>query len=189
MTHWEDNFVALLTWLDSDPDKAGRKYEEIRRALIVIFNFRIGYDAEDLADEVISRVLRKLPEIVKEYKGDPALYFFGVAKHVVYEVSRRQHAKVNLEDPDKLSTPRTIDEPDDREAEYDCLDKCLAQLPPADRQLILVYYQPDQPTISSRKQLALKHGLTPNALRVKVHRIREKLEKCINECLGRATQE
>ena len=185
MTNWE-NFDALLAWLDLDPEKAGRKHEEIRHALIVTFG-RKGYDGEELADEVMSRVLRKLPEIVKEYKGDPALYFYAVAKRLTYEIPRRQYARVDLEDPDKLSAPKVIDELDDQDAEYDCLEKCLAQLPPADRELILLYYQQDQPTIGFRKELALMYHLELNALRVKVHRIRATLEKCINNCLETVT--
>ncbi|HKR11570.1 MAG TPA: sigma-70 family RNA polymerase sigma factor [Pyrinomonadaceae bacterium] len=187
MTNWEDNFDALLAWLDRDPEKAGRKYEEIRHSLILIFERRSGYDAEDLADEAISRVLRKLPELAKEFKGDPALYFFGVAKRLNHEVTRRQQARVDLEDPDKLSAPLVIDELDEQDAEYDCLEKCLAKLTPADRELILLYYQQEKPNISFRRELALRYGLTLNALRVKVHRIRESLEKCINKCLGNAT--
>lgn len=187
MTNWEDNFETLLAWLDPDPERAGRKYEEIRHALIVIFELRSSFDAEDLADEVISRVVNKMPEIRPTYKGDPALYFYGVAKRIRYEIPRRQQTRVELEDPDKLSAPLIIDDLDDREAEYECLEQCLAKLSPADRDLILLYYQRDQPTIRFRRELADKCGLNQNALRVKVHRIRATLEKCIKNCLGKAT--
>lgn len=183
--NWEDNFDALLAWLDPDPEKAGRKYEEIRHSLIVIFEWRGGYDAEDLADETITRVLSKVPGIAKDYVGDPALYFYAVAKRLAFEVSRRQQARVDIEDPEKLRAPRIDDEQNDRETEYECLDKCLAQLPPADRELILLYYQQDQPTISYRRELARTYNVAPNALRVRVHRIRATLLSCVNKCLGK----
>ena len=181
--NWEDNFDALLTWLDPDPEKAGRKYEEIRHSLIKIFEWRGAFDAEELAAETITRVLNKVPEIVKRYDGDPALYFYGVAKRFGFEVLRRQQARVD-EDLEKLGAP-SIDERNDREPEYECLDQCLAQLSPADRELILSYYQQDEPNISHRKELARRHGKEPNALRVKVHRIRERIETCMNKCLGK----
>jgi|SRR5215213_2651064 len=181
---WEDNFDALLTWLDPDREKAGRKYEEIRHSLIVIFEWRGGYDAEDLADETITRVLSKVPEIVNNYEGDPALYFYAVAKRLAYEVSRRQQARVEIEDPEKLRAPKVNDERNDRETEHECLDKCLAQLSPADRELILLYYQQDQPKISYRRELTRRYRLEPNALRVRVHRIRAMLHACMNNCLG-----
>jgi len=183
---WEDNFDALLTWLDPDHEKAGQKHEEIRHSLILIFEWRGCYDAEDLADETITRVVSKLPEIVPDYKGDPALYFYGVAKRLAYEVSRRQQARVELEDPEKLRAPGIDTEEDDREAVHECLDKCLAQLSPDDRELILLYYQRDQPTISYRRELASRYHLAPNALRVRVHRIRATLHTCMKKCLGKA---
>jgi hypothetical protein len=45
--------------------------------------------AEELADEVINRVSKKLPQIVDIYVGDPALYFYGVARKVHREYLRK----------------------------------------------------------------------------------------------------
>lgn len=182
---WEDNFDALLTWLDPDREKAGRKYEEIRHSLMVIFERRGCYDAEDLADETITRVLNKVPNLVNEYVGDPALYFYAVAKRLAYEVSRRHQVWTEI-DPETLRDLQVNDgERNNREPEFECLDRCLAQLSPADRALILLYYQRDQPKIDHRKELARRYNLAPNALRVKVHRIRATLHTCINKCLGK----
>jgi dihydroneopterin aldolase len=64
--NWElsqETFDALLAWLDSDRDQAAMKYEKIRRALIKIFTGRACVEPEDLADETINRVARKLKEI------------------------------------------------------------------------------------------------------------------------------
>lgn len=186
-TEWDDNFEPLLTWLDPDREKAGRKYEEIRHSLIMIFELRGCFDAEDLADETITRVLGKVPELAKNYEGNPALYFYGVARRLTYEVSRRQQTRVEIEDPEKLRAPDVNDPPEERDAEYECLDQCLAELPPAERELILLYYQQDQPTIAYRRELARRLGLEPNALRVKVHRIRATVNACINKCLTKET--
>lgn len=182
---WEDNFDALLTWLDPDRESAGRKYEEIRHSLIVIFEWRGYCDAEDLADETITRVINKVPEIVEGYTGDPALYFYAVAKRLAFEVVRRSHNKGEIENLEKVPEPAVKDEPRNREAEFNCLDKCLNELSPADRELILLYYQQDQPKIDYRRELARRYDLAPNALRVKVHRIRTTLHACMNKCLGR----
>ncbi len=185
---WEDNFDALLTWLDPDREKAGQKYEEIRHSLVCIFEWRGCHDAEDLADETITRVLNKVPTIVDGYVGDPALYFYAVAKRLAYEVSRRDQARVEIENPETLRDPQLNDkERNNREPEFECLDQCLAELSPADRELILLYYQQDQPKINYRRELALRYGVAPNALRVRVHRIRAVLHTCISKCLGKTT--
>lgn len=183
---WEDNFNALLTWLDPDRNEAGRKYEEIRHSLVLIFEWRGCYNAEGLADETITRVLNKLAEVAPTYKGDPALYFYAVAKRVAFEALRQQQTEVEIDSGKLRAANVDNEERADREAEYQCLDKCLAQLTPADRELILHYYQQDQPNISYRRELALKYGLAPNALRVKVHRIRATLHDCIKKCLEKA---
>jgi RNA polymerase sigma factor (sigma-70 family) len=184
---WEDNFDALLTWLDPDRERAGQKYEEIRHSLVLIFEWRGCYDAEDLADETITRVLNKVPTVVEGYTGDPALYFYAVAKRLAYEVSRRHQVRAEIENPETLREPPVNDdEGNNREPELECLDKCLAQLSPRDRELILLYYQQEQPKIDYRRELALRYGLALNALRVKVHRIRMILHACMNECLGKA---
>jgi RNA polymerase sigma factor (sigma-70 family) len=180
---WEDNFDALLAWLDPDRDSAGRKYEEIRRSLILIFQWRGVCDAEDLADETITRVINKVPEIVPGYTGSPALYFYAVAKRLAFEVSRRYQTRVELENPEKLPEPTSEDERNNRESEYECLEKCLKRLSTDDRELILLYYQQEQPKIDHRRELARTYNLVPNALRVKVHRIRAVLHTCINKCL------
>ena len=185
---WEDNFDALLTWLDPDRESAGRKYEEIRHSLILIFEWRGCCDAEDLADETITRVMNKVPEIADAYTGDPALYFYAVAKRLSFEVVRRQQAKSEIENLEKLPEPAVKSEPRHREAEYDCLSICLSKLTPADRELILLYYQQEQPKIDYRRELAHRYGLAPNALRVKVHRIRATLHACINKCLGQRSE-
>jgi hypothetical protein len=76
----QEAFDVFLAWLDPDRDRASEKYEEIRRELITDFVRRECSDPETLADEVIDRVIGKLPEIAGTYAGDPALYVYAVAK-------------------------------------------------------------------------------------------------------------
>jgi RNA polymerase sigma factor (sigma-70 family) len=189
-----DNFELLLAWLDPDRERAAVKYEEIRNGLVNVFNWRGCYDAEDLADETIGRVINKVPEIAPNYKGDPALYFYGVAKHLLFEVGRRAQSKAEnvspeqLQDtavPEQLRAAAAADNAGDHgDAGYECLEQCLLTLPEADRELILNYYQQEKHTIEFRRQLAQRHGLTANNLRVKVYRIRATLHDCIQSCLA-----
>src|ERR687885_224752 len=81
-------FDSLLAWLDADRDQAGEKYECIRLRLIKIFTCRGRPDAEELADETINRVTLKATQVAKDYVGDPALYFYGVAQKVFLESVR-----------------------------------------------------------------------------------------------------
>lgn len=177
---WEENFDALLNWLNPDRDLAGVKYEEIRESLINIFSWRGFKDAEDLADETISRVAAKVLEVAKEYRGDPALYFYAVAKKVFFEAHRRDQRMAPLPISPSGESAKQIE---DDKPEYECLDQCLDELLAADRELILLYYQQDEPKIHHRKELAKRLGCTLNAIRVRACRIRLILYACIEKCL------
>jgi DNA-directed RNA polymerase specialized sigma24 family protein len=177
----QEAFDQMLAWLDSDRERAGQKYEEIRCRLIKIFVCQGCSDAEGLADETIDRVIRKVPEIAPNYAGNPALYFSGVARYILLEYKNRM-ARLRLLPP---TTPRQIEEDDeDIEREYECLDHCIERLTPANRELILEYYREEkQAMIENRKRLAERMRATPNALRVRAERIRNKLQKCVANCL------
>jgi RNA polymerase sigma factor (sigma-70 family) len=178
---WEENFDVLLKWLDPDRNRAGIRYEEIRQTLIKIFSWRGFKDAEDLTDEVINRVTAKAPEVSKDFRGDPAVFFFAVAKKLAHEAYRRDQKRASLPENPSVQTV-TLDDGD--KAEHQCLKKCLNELPRADRELILLYYQQDEPKIPWRKALAKRFKLTPNTLRVRAHRIRSILYDCIENCMG-----
>jgi len=180
-----DALDQLLSWLDADKHIAGEKYEEIRRTLIKIFVCRGCTTAEDLADETINRVIRKVPDIARTYVGNPALYFSGVAKYVLLEhEKKRPDLSLSISEP----PTRIDDEAEDIEREYECLDQCMAHLTPKNRDLILYYYQEEKlAKIENRKRLAERLGLKLNALRVRADRIRANLEECVGKCLTHAS--
>jgi DNA-directed RNA polymerase specialized sigma24 family protein len=170
-------FDSLLDWLDADREQAGRKYEQIRQRLIKIFTCRGRPDADELADETINRVTLKAQELAKEYVGDPSLYFYGVAQKVYLESLRKHRPPVFVPPPAPQS--------EEVEEEYDCLESCVGQLPPGNRELVLEYYQNDKRAkIDHRKELAERLGIAQNALRIRAHRIRLTLQRCVESCLA-----
>jgi DNA-directed RNA polymerase specialized sigma24 family protein len=173
-------FDQMIAWLDSDRERAGQKYEEIRCGLIKIFVCQGCSDPEGLADETIDRVIHKIPEIVPNYAGNPALYFSGVARYILLEYKNRI-AQLRLL---PAAPQKHIEKGEDIEREYECLDHCIERLTPANRELILEYYREEKRAmIENRKRLAERLGVTPNALRVRADRIRNSLEKCVANCL------
>lgn len=169
----QDSFDSLLRWLDPDRERAGERYEGIRVSLIKFFAYRGADSPEELADETINRVASKLPSIVESYEGEPAYYFYAVAKRIFLEYSRR---------PSELALPLTpflAQQDEEHEDIHNCLDQCLQQLPPNQRELLLNYY--NRPP--NRKEISEKLGIEYNALRVRIHRLRHHLVKCIERCL------
>lgn len=174
----QETFDNFLDWLSGDREQAGRKYEEIRRKLIKIFTCRGCTVSEDLADETINRVARKVQQIKDTYVGDPAHYFYGVAHNVHLEYLRKR-AEVM---PAPLPAPAPSDE---TEQEFDCLEQCMQALPSQHRELVLQYYQEEKRAkIDHRKQLARSLGIELNALRIRAHRIRVSLQDCVRQCLA-----
>ena len=174
---------GLLAWLDPDREKAARKYEEIRKILIQIFTWRNFSDAEDLADGTIDRVARKVGEIVPHYKGDPALYFHGVAKLMMLEEARNEKLTAPLEP--RLPYLAVDEEGGEIDVKFECLGKCLDELPPRSRELVVNYYIKERQTkIDNRKAMAERLGMTANSLRVRVHRLRADLESCVEKCVA-----
>ncbi len=180
-TEWNvtaELFNAFLSWLDPSRDKAGEKYEDIRRRLVRLFAGRGCFCPEDLADETINRVIVKVPELKENYSGDPGRYFGGVARNVFREFARRRILP---------PAPPKADSPGSRERELECLEGCLLTVPEASRSVILRYYGGEQrDRIRNRNDIARELGAEPNALRIRVHRIRAALQRCLSSCLARS---
>lgn len=171
-------FDAFLAWLDPDRNKAGRRYEDIRRRLIKIFASRGCFCPEDLADETINRVIAKVHEIKEDYHGDPARYFGGVARNVFHEYARKRAVPTVQPRPDS---------PESREQALSCLDKCLEEIPVDNSSLILRYYEGQKGSrIRNRNEMARELGMEPNALRIRAHRIRTALQQCVGNCLAQS---
>jgi DNA-directed RNA polymerase specialized sigma24 family protein len=173
ITH--EQFERLLNWLDPDREEAANRYERIRQRLIKIFLCGGCPEAEDAADETVNRVTMRLNDIIGTYEGNRDLYFYGVARNVLHECLRK---------PRLPPTPPPPPEPLPDPAQYDCFEECLAKLPSDNRYLIVEYYQEiKHAKIEHRKQIAAEQGIALNALRIRAHRIRTALQRCVEDCL------
>jgi RNA polymerase sigma factor (sigma-70 family) len=179
-------FDKLLAWLDTDREQAGKKYEHIRQSLVKIFIWRGCGEAEDLADITINRVARKLPGLAQTYVGDPALYFYGVAKNVALEYRKSEGRQVPLSVLSQGDDIKRKEAAADLERCYECMEQCLRGLSDDNRELITRYYRRErQAKIDSRKELSQQLGISALTLRVRVHRLRTLIYECIQKCLAR----
>jgi RNA polymerase sigma factor (sigma-70 family) len=185
-------FRQFLNWLDEGVDSGGERYLEMRRRLARYFDRRNCSSPDDLADETLNRVARKLDEKGEIVGVSPAHYCYIVAKFVFLEFGRRsEHNQTSLDGAlgsglvmASLAVParREVDVVA-KEKLFDCLERCLEKLPPEDRELILDYYRGEQRAkIERRSELAARFGLTLNALSIRACRIRSKLESCVSTC-------
>lgn len=179
----ETSFRNLLNWLDQGVDSGGQEYLEVRRRMVRFFDRKNCHAADELADETLNRVARRLQEEGCITGVVPAQYCYIVGKFVLLEHLRhREQNNVALNeaglaqyDPGKGLEPVQKDE-----ELLASLDRCLEKLRAEDHDLILDYYGGEQQTkIARRKALAERLGLSTNALLIRACRIRSKLEDCM----------
>jgi RNA polymerase sigma factor (sigma-70 family) len=183
----EDAFNKLLMALDEDRDLAAVKYENIRNKLITFFRCHGCLIPEECADLTINRVARKIAEGAVVLTGEPARFFFGVARNVLHEYQkeeRRRRSAVQPLPPDPADKSRQEEEKWILEQRIACLERCLESLSTDKRQLIKEYYQGETARkIENRALLAKRLGIPINTLRIQALRIRRKLQKCVADCL------
>lgn len=183
-----ESFDEILAWLDPDREVAGTLYVQLCHDLTKIFIWNRCADPEGLADEVVDRVARKVHDLRQTFEGDPRLFFYAVARNVIKENPKKVKSYVSLEgiDPPANASSELVDETESLRAE--CLHTCLQGLSADKRELIIAYYAKEkQAKIDHRSEIAKKSGTSVETLRVRAHRIRGSLEKCIERCLNHKT--
>ncbi|MDQ6785884.1 MAG: hypothetical protein M3033_03580 [Acidobacteriota bacterium] len=173
---------SLLSRLAPDAERAAQEYELIRRKLINFFLAHQTTDPETETDEVINRVARRIS--AGEQVQNLSAYFLGVARFYLKEIYKRNvRREVALKKnplPSQIEPDVSGDEPEELTS---CFGKCLEKLPDEDRRLILGYYKEEKSAkIDNRKFLSEEIGIGINALRIRAHRIRARLEHCIKDC-------
>jgi DNA-directed RNA polymerase specialized sigma24 family protein len=183
-------FDKLLLRLDPDRIQAAKKYEEIRRQLMKFFEWNDCLCPAELADETINRVARKIEEgqDVQNLKA----YFSAIAKHVLQEYWRAlKREPVSLEalsisqgsSDGSRELQTSLARQDHDSVRLECMGRCMKMLSPEERQLIMAYERGEKGArIRNRERLAKRFKMSSNALRLRVFRIKQRLEVCYREC-------
>lgn len=181
----------LFLQINPDLEIAAEQYSGIYQRLIKFFECQDCNFAEDCADETVNRVIRKIDEGENIAPENLGKYFYGVARNVLREYWRKKQPE-SLEDlPPSLSNSLALEIPENKvekqiqkEQQLECLEACLQKMNQPDKALIFEYYQKvGRDGIETREKIAQSIGIPISNLRVKMHRLREKLEQCVNNCL------
>lgn len=182
----QESLNLLLSWLHPVPDEAGKMYVKIRAGLMRYFASHGCLIPDKLSDNTIDRVAQKVPQIIDNYVGEREPYFHRVGYYVLKEYFAKLVEEVELTSDLPILEPERDEE---LEPSFNCLDKCMAQLPADKQDLIRKYYRGDKATkIRLRKELAASLNLDLSTLRVKALRIRRELGKCTHGCLQQTAQ-
>jgi RNA polymerase sigma factor (sigma-70 family) len=176
-----DGFARLLRRLDDDAERAAHEYERLRRALVKFFDWRGALSPEECADEALDRLIRRLEEntVVESVRA----YAHGIARLVLLERQRAPMTSPLEEIADFAQTPAA--QADEDQGLRACFDTCLEKMPTEERSVVTAYYEGERRAkILNRRRLATSLGVSDNALRIRVRRVRDKLERCVETCVG-----
>lgn len=183
------SFDNFLLYLSADRGRAAERYNQLQQSLISFFAARGSSDPESRAEETLEILCRQVAE-GRRFE-DLEKYSIGVARNVlIKEQDRRGQNRLSLHDLQtdydlRFSSPPqqalTESEADENLSE-DCMRSCLGGLPDADRRLIIRYSEAGGQDKGAREELAKDARVTLEALRVRVHRIRSALKKCLSRC-------
>jgi RNA polymerase sigma factor (sigma-70 family) len=162
----------LLAIFDSDPGRAERKYRELYQKLKRYFEWNRQTDPEDLAQEALKRGFGRLQEGQKITVSDPAGYFFGIARNLLRE--RTNSRKTEELDDNRLDRNRSLFLGLDANEQLVFLKECLRKLPPEDFNLLSAYVE------GEAEAWGKKAGVSPGTVRMRIHRIRKRLESLMN---------
>lgn len=151
-------------------------FDKWKKPLLAFFYRSLGSmaDAEDLTLEVFVRLHRAASRY--ERRAAFATFLFHIARNLLLNELRRRHRKPAQPLPPEAFDYVAAPEGDDarRASELEeVFQRALAQLPEAQRSLLLLVHQQDL----DHRTAAATLGVTENALRVQLHRARQRLKE------------
>jgi DNA-directed RNA polymerase specialized sigma24 family protein len=171
---WE----RLLAALDAEREAAAKAYQGLHQRLAQRFAWRGADDPAALADLTFDRVADKLAagEEVRDIVG----FTLGVARFVELEAARRASSERTAIEKERGVPAADPDESAEHERRVAALQRCLEALEATERELMLDYHQGrGQARIERRQRLADALSVGLNALRIRVHRLRARLQGCV----------
>lgn len=170
-------FGKFLRWLSENDELAVREYQSIRMKLVRYFTHKGCSDPDDLFDKTVDVVVGKIDSCGE--CPSPLAYCFGVAKNI-WRQDLRERKSAALEE--NMALP-VYPDAQVHEQELKCLEHCMDQLAPGDRDIVARYHQSQgHEKIETRRRLADGLGGI-NALRIRMCRIRKDLRVCVAACV------
>lgn len=158
---------------NGDKDAFGRIYSEyyLRIFRYCQFNLRDKALAQDLVQETFLRAWKSIGKYSDKNGGTMQAFLFKIARNLIIDQSRKKKT-AKLEEwenlPEEADLEGKIDAKEDTKRIWAALD----ELHEVEKQIIILRYFEDLPFEDVSKILKIKEG----ALRVRVHRILEKLK-------------
>lgn len=170
---------------DGDGPGVVERFRALQSKLIFYFERRHCFDPEELADETLERVMRRLCDGTEV--SDLTNYSYGVARNVFYEYLRRERAKRKYTEEQRQRPEAAADEDGEaeaRERRHRCQEGCMARLKERERWLLFEYYRyKGQRKVSHKQKLAEQLNISREALTLRIFHLKRRLKACVKDCL------
>ncbi len=163
----DDRFSHLF---GSTPKDVESGYDELRRKLVRFFQSKRVSDPDLLADETIARAVKRVMSGA-EVNPNIGAFCHGIAKFVLLEESKKRPS-LSIEDTGEPSPAPRPGLNNLESAEF--LRDVLGSVPEEDAAVFVEYHQGD------RRSLCDRLRTTENALRIRIARIKSKLNEAIS---------
>lgn len=135
--------------------------------------------ARDMAQETVARTLQNLRD-GKELTTDLCWYMMGIARNVLLEEWRKPvGAELDLNRHGIEEKSVGLEHLEDAIYRDELAQEIFRDITKADRQLFSDYH------LGFPEELSEKMGITPNALRIRVHRIKKRILDNVEDCRRR----
>lgn len=172
-----ESLNLLLAKFSEDERQAAVAYTNLRDSLVRFFALKGDSEPEAAADETLDRTALKVAADTPI--DNITKYSFGVARLIFLERMRLARKETNA--AEDFYTGKGVSPIDAETDDFKFFRECFDGLPPAERTFLQSYFTdaPYQKIIETRRRLTSEAGVSINQIRVKVSRLRKRLENCV----------
>ncbi len=176
-----ESLQNLLNLLGTDSLEAANAYNRLRSSLVRFFILKGDGEAEEATDETLDRVLQKISDETKI--ADLQKYCFGVARFIFLE--RIKRSKKETEAVKEFYENDLLEKNAEENDSFSFLRECFNELPKAERQFLQRYFAdiPYSELDKQRLEITVEQGISLNSLRLKIFRLRKRLNECLKNKL------
>jgi RNA polymerase sigma factor (sigma-70 family) len=173
-----DGFTRLLAWFADDEADGQARLHEMQRDLAAFLRQRgvAPQDVDDLVQEVVMTTAIKCAHGIPNYPSAVPL-MIGIARKLRLQYFRKSSMRRELQVDTLPENPVAAARPSE---EAECLDSILARLSSDERTLLVEYYDSDE---HERAALAKTLTVSSGALRVRVFRLKKRVDQELRDCL------
>ena len=176
MARSNESFEGMLEKLEPTAPTTQAAYKQCRSKMVKFFQWRFCEDSAALADETIARFFEQHLSGTQIDPDKLYSYMYAIALHVFYEFLRKKKKADRIRDKIKelWPTPALVSD-----KKRECQKHCLERLESDKEDLLGRYYL----TSKEPEDIAVDMGITVGTLRLRIHRIKQELRACCEDCL------